>query len=198
MRSENARSLGRDLSMIHYRKVCRRVILANEEIGVFPGRAGESLVTFSVRVGGWPVTTSHLHVNRQTHDNTRRHNSQIRAPKKGVFPVFMDYNLIRPEIARPKASISEYFRGHFQPKSGKRTTIIAYSKNHVPEFAIFCNQMRKIIPPVGEAKGALPSESPGRYRQERPLRFSGCPWFSAWVVRHPYSRVLPDPGSGNG
>jgi hypothetical protein len=90
-----------------------------------------------------------------------------RRVKTGLFPVFRYHSPIRPEIMALKASISEHFRGHFIPKSGKKTAIIAYSKIHVPEFAIFCNQFRKIILPVGEARGMLPSENPGLPGQER-------------------------------
>lgn len=78
--------------------------------------------------------------------------------KTRVLSVFHLLQPIRQTIARPKASINAHFRGHFQPKSDKRTAIIAYIKIHVLEFAIFCNQFRKIIPPVGEVKGVLPSE----------------------------------------
>jgi hypothetical protein len=85
----------------------------------------------------------------QPHQNLRRCPS-VRNPyfklKTGVLFVFRYPGMSLPRIACPKASISEHFRGHFQPKSGKRTAIIAYSYNHVPEFAIFCNQIRKIIP----------------------------------------------------
>ncbi|WAC05958.1 MAG: hypothetical protein OS112_04820 [Methanoregula sp.] len=63
-----------------------------------------------------------------------------------------------PEIVPAKGAISAHFREYFESKSDKRTTIIAYFKNHVPEFAVLCNQIGKDLPfcPAGERR--LPSE----------------------------------------
>ena len=80
--------------------------------------------------------------------------------KTGVFPFPAIQYTIRQPIVPPKASNSEHFRGHFQPKSGKRTAIIAYSKIHVPEFAVFCNQSGKNDDTSGTPSIGLPSERP--------------------------------------
>ena len=65
---------------------------------------------------------------------------------------------IRQTIGHPKASINDHFRGLFIPNYGKRRAIIAYSKNRVPEFAIFCYISKKNRLPVGVAGGVLPTE----------------------------------------
>jgi hypothetical protein len=69
--------------------------------------------------------------------------------KTGLLSFFSYHCPIPLEIARCKANKEEFFTGQFQPKSAKRTTIVMYSKNRVPEFADFWKQIRKIIPQSG-------------------------------------------------